>query len=65
MKTLKSEEVYLHQYRDQEEARTSIQCFIEEVYNKKRLHSSLGYQSPAAFEQQHRPEPGTAGGAAQ
>jgi putative transposase len=44
MKTLKSEEVYLHQYRDQEEARASIQHFIiEEVYNRKRLHSALGY----------------------
>src|ERR1039458_209656 len=40
MKTLKSEEVYLHQYRDQEEARASIQRFIEEIYNGKRLHSS-------------------------
>jgi putative transposase len=54
MKTLKSEEVYLHQYRDQEEARASMQRFIEEVYNGKRLHSSLGYLSPASFEEQHR-----------
>jgi putative transposase len=54
MKTLKSEEVYLHQYRDQEEARASIQRFMEEVYNGKRLHSSLGYLSPAKFEEQHR-----------
>lgn len=61
MKTLKSEEVYLHQYRDQEEARASIQHFIEEVYNCKRLHSSLGYWSPAAFEEQHRPNPGVDG----
>jgi putative transposase len=52
MKTLKSEEVYLHQYRDQEDARSSIQRFIEEVYNRKRLHSSLGYLSPDDFEQQ-------------
>ena len=61
MKTLKSEEVYLHQYRDQEDARASIRCFIEEVYNGKRLHSSLGYLSPAAFEEQHRPNPGVDG----
>ena len=60
MKTLKSEEVYLHRYRDQEEARGSIQRFIEEVYNGKRLHSSLGYLSPAKFEEQHR-SPGVGG----
>jgi putative transposase len=54
MKTLKSEEVYLQQYRDQEEARASIQRFIEGVYNRKRLHSSLGYLSPVSFEEQQR-----------
>ena len=53
MKTLKTEEVYLRQYRDQEDARASIQRFIEEVYNRKRLHSSLGYLSPETFEQHH------------
>jgi putative transposase len=63
MKTLKSEEVYLHQYRDQEEARASIQRFIEEVYNCKRLHSSLGYLAPAVFEERHRPDPGVDQGA--
>jgi putative transposase len=60
MKTLKSEEVHLQQYRDQEEARASMQRFIEEVYNGKRLHSSLGYLSPASFEEQHR-NPGVDG----
>ena len=63
MKTLKSEEVYLQQYRDQEEARASIQRFIEEVYNRKRLHSSLGYLSPEAFEEQRRSNPGMEKGA--
>lgn len=51
MKTLKAEEVYVRQYRDQQDARASIQQFIEEVYNRKRLHSSLGYQTPTSFEE--------------
>lgn len=62
MKTLKSEEVYLRQYRDQEDARASIQQFIEEVYNRKRLHSSLGYLSPEAFEERQRQNSGAEGG---
>ncbi len=62
MKTLKTEEVYLSQYRDLEDARASIQRFIEEVYNRKRLHSALGYLSPEAFESRHRPGAGADGG---
>ena len=62
MKTLKSEEVYLRQYRDQEDARASIQNFIEEVYNRKRLHSSLGYVSPEEFERKQPPSSGAGRG---
>ncbi len=51
MRTLKYEEVYLSDYDTLAEARTSIKHFLEEVYNRKRLHSSLGYVPPAEFEQ--------------
>jgi putative transposase len=50
MKTLKYEEVYRNEYRDFWEARASIGEFLERVYNRKRLHSSLGYLPPAEFE---------------
>ena len=51
MKTLKYEEVHRQEYRDLDEARSCIQQFLEKVYNQKRLHSALGYCSPAKFEQ--------------
>jgi putative transposase len=51
MRTLKCEEVYLHQYRDIVDARERIGQFLEDFYNKRRLHSSLGYQSPVGFEE--------------
>ena len=50
MKTLKAEEVYMKEYRTFEEAYDNIRQFIEEVYNKKRLHSSIGYRPPEEFE---------------
>jgi transposase InsO family protein len=50
MKTLKAEEVHLKQYRSLEGARQEIGQFIEEVYNRKRLHSALGYRPPEEFE---------------
>lgn len=49
-KTLKVEEVYLNDYRSLHEAEANIGPFIEDVYNTKRLHSSLGYLPPAEFE---------------
>jgi len=51
-KTLKYEEVYLNEYENFEDALKNIMRFIEDVYNAKRMHSSLGYQSPIEFEQQ-------------
>lgn len=50
-KTFKREEVYLKQYQTFQEAEDNIREFIEEVYNTKRLHSSLGYLPPTEFEE--------------
>ena len=50
MRTLKREEVNGRAYRDLADVAGSIGPFIEEVYNKQRLHSALGYRAPAAFE---------------
>jgi transposase InsO family protein len=49
-KTLKCEQVYLHDYRTFAEAEDNIGHFIEDVYNTKRLHSSLGYLPPVEYE---------------
>ncbi len=52
-RTLKLEEVYLKDYRDFGEAEENIGEFIEDLYNHKRLHSSLGYLPPVEFEALH------------
>lgn len=52
MRTLKYEEVYLSDYQSLIEARASIRRFLEDVYNRLRLHSALGYRPPVEFEQQ-------------
>jgi transposase InsO family protein len=52
MKTLKQEEIDGRAYRDVVVARREIARFIEEVYNRQRLHSALAYRSPDEFEAQ-------------
>ena len=59
MKTLKYEEVYRNEYRDLSEARTYIRDFLEKVYNRKRLHSALGYLPPVEFEAKHNKDAAT------
>lgn len=51
LKTLKAEEVHCNEYETLEEAQAEIGRFIELIYNRKRLHSALGYQPPEEFEQ--------------
>jgi transposase InsO family protein len=49
-KTLKAEEVYLWEYETYADITSRIPYFIEDVYNSRRLHSSLGYLPPEEFE---------------
>lgn len=55
-RTLKMEQVYLTEYLDFDDAYHQIAHFIDDVYNEKRLHSSLGYLPPGEFEAKLRPQ---------
>jgi putative transposase len=49
--TLKSELVYTRMYRTRDEASPDLFYYIEAWYNRRRLHSALGYESPEVYEQ--------------
>ncbi len=61
MKTLKREEIYANDYRDLEHLLGNIDVFIEQYYNRCRLHSALGYRPPEEFEQEASPGINSAG----
>jgi putative transposase len=52
VKTLKREEIYANAYRTLEHLATNIEQFIEQYYNRCRLHSALGYRPPEEFERE-------------
>jgi putative transposase len=56
MRTLKEEEIDARPYANYEDLQQHIEEFIEQVYNKTRLHSALDYQSPVEFEQGRQPQ---------
>jgi transposase InsO family protein len=51
IKTLKQEEIYCNRYRDLAELSAHLEEFLENYYNRQRLHSALGYRTPEEFEQ--------------
>jgi transposase InsO family protein len=53
MRTLKEEEVQGQAYTSLEQAKARIEEFLEQVYNRQRLHSALDYLTPEAFERKH------------
>jgi transposase InsO family protein len=54
MRTIKEEEVNLSEYHDFADAQRQLARFLDDVYNVKRIHSSLGYLTPREFEEQWR-----------
>lgn len=58
LKTLKHEEVYAYDYETMRDAKERLPHFIDQIYNRRRLHSSLGYVPPEEYELQHARQEG-------
>jgi transposase InsO family protein len=56
IKTLKREEIDARRYASFNQLRQNVDEFIQQIYNKVRLHSALGYRSPEQFEHSQAPE---------
>jgi putative transposase len=56
MKTLKQEEIYCHQFADFDDLATHLEEFLDHYYNRRRMHSALGYRTPEEFEQASKKE---------
>ncbi len=54
MKTLKYEEVYQFGYETISDVQQRLPIFIEEIYNRKRIHSALGYLTPEEYEEKNK-----------
>lgn len=59
IKRLKREEIYANEYDNLEHLQANIKEFIEQYYNRQRLHSALGYRSPEEFERESSRENST------
>lgn len=57
MKTLKQEQIYGRIYKDRADLEANLEQFLEQYYNRERLHSALNYRSPEAFENQLKTPP--------
>jgi putative transposase len=62
IRTIKEEEVALTEYQDFADAQAQLGQFIDELYRTKRIHSALGYLTPAEFEAAWRKEQHQQGG---
>ena len=52
LKTLKREEIHANDYQDLGHLYANVEAFIQQYYNRRRLHSALGYRTPEDFEKE-------------